>query len=179
MFYKQNTFSCISEHTECPKNLRNKRFPRNYRVWAEIWRIIIVLCECCISKHHPNTSQPSHSSLFKHLHNKWHSRMTQWKNIHDSLTQGNDGLLKIVNHLWFLYWLLFSHQVKVARLCLTLSDPMDCTVHGILQAGILERVAVLLSRVPSQPRDHTQVSCIAGRFFSSWPTMEAQEYWSG
>ena len=44
---------------------------------------------------------------------------------------------------------------------------------------ILEWVAVLLSRVSSQPRDQTQVSCIVDRFFSSWSTMEAQEYWSG
>ena len=32
-------------------------------------------------------------------------------------------------------------KVKVAQVCLTLWDPMDCTVHGILQAGILELVA--------------------------------------
>ena len=35
------------------------------------------------------------------------------------------------------------------------------------------------SRGSSQPRDWTQVSCIAGRFFSSWATREVQEYWSG
>ena len=56
---------------------------------------------------------------------------------------------------------------------------MDYTVHGILQARILEWVAFPFSRGSSQPRDHTQVSCIAGTFFSSWATMEAQEHWSG
>ena len=48
-------------------------------------------------------------------------------------------------------------------------------VHGILQARILEWVAVLFSRGSSQSRDWTQVSHIAGRFFTSWATREAQE----
>ena len=53
---------------------------------------------------------------------------------------------------------------------------MDYTVHGILQARILEWVAFPFSRGSSQPRDRTQVSSIAGRFFTSWATREAQEY---
>ena len=56
---------------------------------------------------------------------------------------------------------------------------MDYTAHGILQARILEWVAFSFSRGPSQPRDRTQVSCIPGRFFTSWATREAQEYWGG
>ena len=51
---------------------------------------------------------------------------------------------------------------------------MDYTVHGIIQARILEWVAFPFSRWPSQPRDQTQVSCIAGRFFTSWATRQAQ-----
>ena len=45
---------------------------------------------------------------------------------------------------------------------------MDYTVHGILQARILERVVFPFSRGSSQPRDWTQVSCITGGFFTSW-----------
>ena len=52
-------------------------------------------------------------------------------------------------------------------------------VLGILQARVLEWVAFPFSRESSQPRDWTQVSHIAGRFFTSWATSEAQEYWSG
>ena len=63
---------------------------------------------------------------------------------------------------------------KFAQSCLTLCDPMDYTVHGILHARILEWVAFPSSRGSSQPRDRTQVSCIAGRFFTSWATREAQ-----
>ena len=49
-------------------------------------------------------------------------------------------------------------KVKVAQLCLTLCDPMDYTARGILQARILDWVAILFSRGCSQPRDRTQVS---------------------
>ena len=66
-------------------------------------------------------------------------------------------------------------EVKVAQSCPTLCDPMDYTVHGILQARTLEWVAISFSRGSSQPRDRTQVSRIAGRFFTSWATREAQE----
>ena len=52
-------------------------------------------------------------------------------------------------------------------------QPCDYTVHGILYAGILECVAFLFSKKPSQPRDRTQVSHNAGGFFTSWATREA------
>ena len=50
---------------------------------------------------------------------------------------------------------------------------------GIFQARTLEWVAMPSSRGSSQPRDWTQVSCIAGEFFIDWAITEAQEYWSG
>ena len=58
-------------------------------------------------------------------------------------------------------------KVKVTQLCLTLFDPMDYMVHGILQARILEWAAIPFSRRSSQPRDQTQVSPIVGGFFTS------------
>ena len=58
-------------------------------------------------------------------------------------------------------------KVKVAQLCPTHCDPMDYTVHGVFQTRILEWVAVPFSRGSSQPRDRTQVSYIAGGFFTS------------
>ena len=59
-------------------------------------------------------------------------------------------------------------KVKVTQSGLTLYDPMDCIVHGILQARILEWVAFPFSRLrSSQPKDRTQVSRIAGGFFTS------------
>ena len=68
--------------------------------------------------------------------------------------------------------------VLVTQSCLTLCDPMDyspvgSSVHGILQARILEWVAISFSGESSQPRDWIQVSRIAGRLFTDWATREA------
>ena len=62
----------------------------------------------------------------------------------------------------------------VAQSCLTLCNPMDCSlpgssVHGISQARILEWVAISFSRESSPPRNRTCISCIAGRFFTAQP----------
>ena len=90
--------------------------------------------------------------------------------------------------------MFFSHEVKlneVTQSCPTLCDPMNCSlwgfsVHGILQARILEWVAISFSRGSSRPRDWTQVSRIAGRRFTLWATREryyqftpfkSQEHW--
>ena len=75
-----------------------------------------------------------------------------------------------------LYFLSYLFSRSESQSCPTLCDPMDC---GILPARILEWIAFPFSRGSSQPRDRTQVSCIAGGFFTSWITREAQEYWSG
>ena len=68
--------------------------------------------------------------------------------------------------------------VKVAQLYSTLHNPMGCSppgssVHGILQARILEGVAFPFSRDSSRPRDRTRVTCIACRFFTIWATRVA------
>ena len=69
-------------------------------------------------------------------------------------------------------------KVKVSQSCLTPCHSMDyslpgSSVHGILQARILEWVAFPISRVSSRPKDRTQVFCITGRFFTMWATREA------
>ena len=66
-----------------------------------------------------------------------------------------------------------SYQSEVAQSCPTLCDPVDCSlpgssVHGILQARILEWIAISFSRGSSPPRDWTLVSRIAGRCFNLW-----------
>ena len=63
----------------------------------------------------------------------------------------------------------------VNQLCLTLWDPIECSplgssVHGILQARILEWVAIPFFRKSSWPKDVRWVSCIAGRCFITWAT---------
>ena len=79
---------------------------------------------------------------------------------------------------------LNTHVVcaKSLQSCLTLCDPMDrsppgSSVHGILQARILEGVAMPVSRDSSQPRDGTHisnVSALAGGFFTTSTPWEAQ-----
>ena len=64
--------------------------------------------------------------------------------------------------------------MKGVQLCPILCDLIDYIVHGILQAGILEWVAFPFLRGSSQPKDQTQVSCIAGRFFASWASKEGR-----
>ena len=68
---------------------------------------------------------------------------------------------------------LLQKLSEVTQSCPTLCDPVDCTlpgssVHGILQARILEWVAISFSRGSSRPRDRTQISHIAGRCFNLW-----------
>ena len=68
-------------------------------------------------------------------------------------------------------------DVKENKSCPVMSislQSMDYTIHGILQARLLEWVAFPFSRGSSQPRDQTQVSCVTGRFLTSWATREAQ-----
>ena len=74
-------------------------------------------------------------------------------------------------------WCSQSVKVLVTQSCPTLCDPMDCSppgssVHRILHARILERVAISFSRGSSQCRDWTWVSHIVGRLFTDWATRE-------
>ena len=61
----------------------------------------------------------------------------------------------------------YKVKVKVTHLCPTLCSPMDYRAHGILQARTLEWVAFPFSRGSPQLKDQTQVSLIAGGFFTS------------
>ena len=68
-------------------------------------------------------------------------------------------------------------ESEVTQSCPTLCDPMDCSlpgssVHGILQAIVLKRIAIPLSRGSSQPGDQTCVSHIVDRRFTVWATRE-------
>ena len=94
-----------------------------------------------------------------------------------SLSQLHFYRILTVFRCLYLSWILnTSEKVKVliAQSCLPLCNLMGyslpgSSVHGILQTGILEWVAIPLSRGSSWPGDWTLVSCIAGRFLSSEP----------
>ena len=107
---------------------------------------------------------------------------TVWFQVYDIL------IVWLLSHVWLFCYLMdcipldfFVYGISQTRIlesevsqsCLTLCDPMDCSppgsfVHGIFQARVLEWVAISFSMVFSQPRDRTQVSCIAGRHFTIW-----------
>ena len=101
-------------------------------------------------------------------------RFTNLENLWMSNQNGNSALLCGVK--------LSCMSAKLIQSCLTLCDPIDCSlpgssVHGILQARILEWVAVPSSRGASQLRDKTHisyVSLIGGWFFTTGATCEAQ-----
>ena len=172
----------------------------SYKIMLYVYRLKIKLWSCyihriinCSSHLHYIINIALESSVF---HNKipWPERFNRNLFSH-SLEAGSlsaiivrfwlerfswlaDGyFLTVSTHGWervpTLKWLFLSGKVKVAQLCLTLCDPMDYTVNGILQARILEWGAVPFSRVSLQPRDEIHVSHIAGRFFTSWGTREA------
>ena len=92
----------------------------------------------------------------------------------EGLTPGVQATSQCISHL---HCVTNHHslKVKVSKLltqsCQTLCNAMDCSlpgssIHKILQARILEWVAIPFSRGASRPRDRTQVSCTSGRFFT-------------
>ena len=104
------------------------------------------------------------------LPGKFHGQRTWWATVHE-VTKS---------------WTRLSHwahvhvyiSVLVAQSCLTLCDtldysPQDYSIHRILQARMMEWVAISFSKGSSQTRVWTSVSCIAGRFFTIWVTREA------
>ena len=101
----------------------------------------------------PTLSDPMDGSLpGSSIHGIFQARVLEWGAIRNYNT---------VNQLFV------SVCVKVTQSCPTLCNPMDYTIHGILQARILEWGAFPFSRGSSQPRDRTQVSYIAGGFYTS------------
>ena len=91
-----------------------------------------------------------------------------------------DSVLDKVN-IWSDRLRKAESESEVAQLCPTLSDTMDCSllgssVHGILQASVLEWGAIAFSRRSCRPRDRTQVSCIVGSFFTVWATSSLRSF---
>ena len=117
----------------------------------------------------PQTSLPSwlphnieQSSLSYIVDPCWLSHFVSlsWILIDDFFNINSDSIIRC----------FYRVKVKVAQSCPTLCDPTDYTVHGILQASILEWTAFPFSRGSSQPRYQTQVSHMTGAFFTSWAT---------
>ena len=105
-----------------------------------------------------------------------------------TVRRSNQSIVKEINLEYSLKGLVlklqsFGHRMwkwsesEVALPCLTLWDPVDCSlpgssIHGIFQARILEWDAISFSRRSSRPRDQTQVSCMVDKRSTIWATRE-------
>ena len=103
---------------------------------------------------------------------RWSPRV-RWLLRYPRDRQENSTTLSIWKYLSNLLGGAHSEWSEVAQSCLTLCNPVDCSlpgfsIHGIFQARILEWVTISFSRGSSRPRDRTWVSCIGGRHFNFW-----------
>ena len=97
--------------------------------------------------------------------------------LHGDFNSGTESQLRVtvtkklfrylISLQYFLCSLTASHHLQTSHIV------PSSSVHRIIQARILEWIASPSSRGSSQPRGGSQVSCIAGRFFTSWATGEA------
>ena len=90
----------------------------------------------------------------------------------------NISLKSLIDLLSLINITIHEVEVLAAQPCQTLCNPRDCSLpgssgHGFLQVRILEWVSIAFSRRSFWPWDWTQVSCIAGRFFTVWSTRGA------
>ena len=159
--YSQSSHSCIINCTYI--FLVNINFISSCFVTLYTQNYLIISCfqgkiQKLIVKGLPHPQSPS--NLFvKKIHSSIHPSIYPF-----SKTLWNT--CAVLSHVW-----LCAPPWTVAR-----QAPLSME---ILQAIVLEWVAMPSSRGSSPPRDQTQVSPIIGGFFTVWATRDAQEYWSG
>ena len=166
----------------CPHSRLSSCFPRIRCSWrtgecsTSGPRLCVCVCVCAqfdLTLCNPMDCSPPGFSV----HGIFQARILKWVAISSFKGSSNPGIEPASLATPALAGVLFTTappgkpvvqvKVTVTPSCPTLCDPVDCTVHRILQATILEWVAVPFSRGSSQPRDQTQVSHTAGRFFTS------------
>ena len=120
---------------------------KSSRLWKVQVTLQVTFCEFCLS-----------SSLLRSqsvwLYWNIHFWLRFWRKLVPVLVSGSNSVSFC--HMW----------TKLFQLCWILCDPVDCrppisSVHGILQARILERITMSFSRGSSRPRDQTHISCIS------------------
>ena len=145
--------------------------------------------------HHSLVSNRSHRScsiIFSEMREfqprkvkLWREKSCLLKFRFPDLVNKNRGCLVWTGYAYPKLFTVYQSERKlkvfVAYSCPTLSDHMGCSplvffVYGVLQARILEWVAIPFSRGSSWPRDWTWVFCIAGGFFTNWVTGEGLQH---
>ena len=158
--------------------------------WCGLFsKFLLNLLQCCfwfmflsfLATRYVGCEFPSQGSNPKPLHWKAKSYPLGCRrspiSIHFKLIPTRLAFLKGSGHvLCSMRVCLIVMKVLVIHWRPALCDPVDCsplgsTVHGILQARVLEWVAIPFFRVSSQPRDRAQVFCFAGRFFTIWAAL--------
>ena len=157
---------------------KSKMFLENRRMSYQ-WSRAVCVCMCvCARAVSSDSLQPSgHSPPGFSDHGIFQAGILEWVAISSFRGSSNPGIKPASLVTPVLAGMLFTSlppgksvvqvKVSVTQLCPSLCDPMDYTGHRILQAKILEWLSVPFSRGSSQPRDQTQVSHIAGGFFTS------------
>ena len=106
--------------------------------------------------------------------------LSQISNVRSLYSRLHGTVHKACFSLWSC---IHECECEVAQSCLTLCNPMDCSlpgssVHGIFQAIVLEWIAISFSKGSSRPRDWTQVSCVVDRRFTVWATREVMRVYT-
>ena len=128
----------------------------------------MLVAQSCPTLCNPMDCSPPGSSV----HGILQARILEWVDIPFSRGSSSSRDWTQVSCIAGRFFIIYAAAAaKLLQLCLTLCDPRDGSppgspVPGILQARTLEWVAIPFSRGSSSPRDWTQVSCIAGRFFT-------------
>ena len=137
-----------------------------------------VVTQSCLILCDPVDCSPSGTSV----HGILQARILEWVAISffrgSSWTGDWTWVSRTTGRCFTLWATREAQESEVTQSCLTLCDPMDCSladfsIHGTFQARILEWVAISFSRGSSWPRDRTWVSRILGSHFTLWATREA------
>ena len=164
--------SCHSIAVSDPFDCSTPGFPILYYLLELAQTHIHWICDAIQPFHPLSPSSPPFRNLSQH------QGLFQWASSSHHVDKVPELQLHNQSFQWIFRadflkdWLVWSpcYPVVVVQVCPILCDPMVCSPpgHGILQARILELVAIPFSRESSQIRDWTRVSCIAGRFFTFW-----------
>ena len=135
-----------------------------------------------------STEEKQGRKLYMIPNMKKNTYMMHWKKTRGNIPKLNHGYFCLGELEIFIFFFELSEFSKIymwkwnslsrVRLFETSMDrsPPGSSVHGILQAWILERVAIPFSRGSFWPKDWTQVFCIAGRLLIVWATREVLKF---
>ena len=136
-------------------------------LYAQKMKVKVLVTQSCPTLYDPRDCRQLGSSVRGILQ----SRILEWVATSFSRVSSQPRNRCQVSHIAGGFFISICCYCLVAKSCQTLCNPMNCSlpgfsIHGILQARILKWVDISFSRGSSQPRDQTQVPCIAGGFFT-------------